>query len=77
VSVGWSRKGAVMREMVERAKGREVTLIDGVRVDHGDEGWALVLPDPDDPTVDVITEGRDLGAAEELADHYARRIESG
>lgn len=77
VAVGWSRKGAVMREMVERAKGREVTLIDGVRVDHGDEGWALVLPDPDDPTVHVLAEGPDARAADSLADHYARRIESG
>ncbi|MGZ6908127.1 MAG: sugar phosphate nucleotidyltransferase [Acidimicrobiia bacterium] len=77
VAVEWSRKGAVMREMVENAKGRDVLLVDGVRVDHGEDGWALVLPDPDDATVHVMAEGRDAHTAAELADHYARRIASG
>jgi mannose-1-phosphate guanylyltransferase/phosphomannomutase len=73
VTVEWARKGAVMREMVERAKGRDVVLVDGVKIDHGD-GWALVLPDPDEPVVRVLAEGPDADAAAELADHYARRI---
>ncbi len=73
VPVEWSRKGAVMREMVERTKGREVTLVDGVKIDHG-ESWALVLPDPDDAVVHVLAEGDSLPTAETLADEYARRI---
>lgn len=73
VPVEWSRKGAVMREMVERTKGRDVVLIDGVKIDHG-ESWALVLPDPDDAVVHVLAEGDSLAAAETLADEYARRI---
>src|SRR3954447_6424902 len=73
VTVEWSRKGAVMREMVERAKGRDVVLVDGVKVDHGD-GWALVLPDPDDAVVHVLAEAGSTRDAEALADEYARRI---
>ncbi len=73
VPVEWSRKGAVMREMVERTKGRDVTLIDGVKIDHGDS-WALILPDPDDAIVHVLVEAADPTAATDLADHYARRI---
>ena len=73
VPVEWSRKGAVMREMVERTKGREVTLVDGVKIDHG-ESWVLVLPDPDDAVVHVLAEGDSLATAETLADEYARRI---
>jgi len=45
VATPWERKGAVMREMVERAGTRDVVLVDGVKVLHPD-GWALVLPDP-------------------------------
>lgn len=73
VAVEWERKGAVMREMVERTKGRPVVLVDGVKIDHGD-GWALVLPDPDGALVEVIAEAGDDDAAAELADHYVRRI---
>ncbi len=74
VTVEWARKGAVMREMVERNKGHELTLVDGVKVDHG-TGWALILPDPDDPLVEVIAEGASDAAAAELADHYVHRIQ--
>ncbi len=73
VTVEWARKGAVMREMVEHAKGRDVVLVDGVKIDHGDS-WVLVLPDPDDPVVRVLAEAADAEAAAELAEHYARRI---
>ncbi len=73
VAVEWSRKGAVMREMVERTKGRDVVLIDGVKIEHGD-GWALVLPDPDDAVVHVIAEADSARDADTRADEYARRI---
>ena len=44
-----------MRELVEQAtKDREhdFVLVDGVKVLHPD-GWALVLPDPEEPTTHV------------------------
>ena len=70
----WEQKGAVMRVLVEQSKGRDVDLVDGVRIHHP-EGWALVLPDPDDPITRVTAEGDDKAAAERLADEYVRRIE--
>jgi mannose-1-phosphate guanylyltransferase/phosphomannomutase len=70
----WEQKGAVMRVLVEQSKGRDVDLVDGVRIHHP-EGWALVLPDPDDPITRVTAEGADTAAAERLADEYVRRIE--
>ena len=45
VPTPWERKGAVMREMVERAKDHPTVLVDGVKIIYPD-GWALVLPDP-------------------------------
>ena len=63
VPTPWERKGAVMREMVERAKGRDIVLVDGVKILHPD-GWALVLPDPEEPIVHVWAEaGSDHEAA--------------
>ena len=46
VPTPWERKGTVMRGVVERAKDRDVVLVDGVKILYPD-GWALVLPDPE------------------------------
>ncbi|MGZ4754621.1 MAG: sugar phosphate nucleotidyltransferase [Acidimicrobiia bacterium] len=73
VPTPWERKGAVMREMVERAKGRDVVLVDGVKILHPD-GWALVLPDPEEPIVHVWAESGSDHEASQLAAEYARRI---
>ena len=70
----WEQKGSVMRVLVEQSKDRTVDLVDGVRIHH-DQGWALVLPDPDEPTTSVIAEATSTEAATRLADEYVRRIE--
>jgi mannose-1-phosphate guanylyltransferase / phosphomannomutase len=69
----WEAKGLVMRTLVERTKGRELVLVDGVKVLH-DDGWALVLPDPEEPLTHVWAEGPGAGEARSLAQEYARRI---
>jgi mannose-1-phosphate guanylyltransferase / phosphomannomutase len=73
VATPWERKGAVMREMVERAGARDVVLVDGVKVLHPD-GWALVLPDPEEALTHVWAEGENDQNARQLAQEYARRI---
>jgi mannose-1-phosphate guanylyltransferase/phosphomannomutase len=73
VPTPWERKGAVMREMVERAGTRDVVLVDGVKVVRPD-GWALVLPDPEEAVTHVWAEGESDQAARQLAQEYARRI---
>jgi mannose-1-phosphate guanylyltransferase/phosphomannomutase len=62
-----------MREMLERAKGRDTVLVDGVKILH-DDGWALVLPDPEEPVVHVWAEAATDHGAARLAEEYARRI---
>jgi mannose-1-phosphate guanylyltransferase / phosphomannomutase len=69
----WEHKGLVMRSLVERSKDRELVLVDGVKVIH-DAGWALVLPDPDEPVTHVWAEGSSDADAVRLAQEYARRI---
>jgi len=73
VPTPWERKGLVMREMLERAKGRDTVLVDGVKILHGDD-WALVLPDPEDPVVHIWAEADTDQRASQLATEYARRI---
>jgi mannose-1-phosphate guanylyltransferase/phosphomannomutase len=74
VPTPWERKGAVMREMLERAQGHDVELVDGVKVLHPD-GWALVLPDPEDPVTHVFAEAATDAEARQRAQEYAARIQ--
>jgi mannose-1-phosphate guanylyltransferase/phosphomannomutase len=69
----WDQKGTVMRSLVELSKDREVDLVDGVKVHH-DEGWALALPDPEEPVTHVWAESDSDASARRLAQEYARRI---
>jgi mannose-1-phosphate guanylyltransferase / phosphomannomutase len=69
----WEQKGLVMRTIVERTKDREHVLVDGVKVIHED-GWALVLPDPEEPITHVWAEAASDAAARTRAQEYARRI---
>ena len=50
-----------------------VELVDGVKVLH-DDGWALALPDPEEPVTHVWAEGATDADARRLAQEYARRI---
>jgi mannose-1-phosphate guanylyltransferase/phosphomannomutase len=52
----WGRKGAVMRILTERTKGKKVETLDGIKV-YERGGWVQVLPDPDEPLVHVYVEG--------------------
>jgi len=69
----WEHKGLVMRTLVEQSKDRQVDLVDGVKVHH-DGGWALALPDPEEPVTHVWAEGQTDADARRLAQEYARRI---
>lgn len=68
----WEQKGLVMRSLVE-SSGRQLVLVDGVKVMH-DNGWALVLPDPQEPLTHVWSEAASDAEARRLAQEYVRRI---
>ena len=69
----WEQKGTVMRSLMELTKDRELELVDGVKVRHED-GWALALPDPEEPVTHVWAEASSDVEARRLAQEYARRI---
>jgi mannose-1-phosphate guanylyltransferase/phosphomannomutase len=75
VPCAWENKGTVMRLLHERYKGSKEEQIDGVQVRMGDD-WVLVLPDPDRPLFRIHAESDTASAAEDLAEKYARIVES-
>jgi len=74
VHTPWDQKGMLMRTLVERSQERELVLVDGVKVIE-DDGWALVLPDPDEPLTHVWAEAPSAARAEARAMEYATRLE--
>jgi mannose-1-phosphate guanylyltransferase/phosphomannomutase len=70
----WARKGAVMRIVTERMKGRNVDVSDGIKV-FDERGWAQVLPDPDEPLVHVYAEGRTAEDGAQLEAEFLGLVE--
>ncbi|HQG27951.1 MAG TPA: nucleotidyltransferase, partial [Candidatus Ozemobacteraceae bacterium] len=62
----WEAKGKVMRHAMEFAKDRQTQLIDGVKVLLGEGEWALILPDPDKPFVNITVEAGSEKRADDL-----------
>ena len=61
----WNLKGLVMRVLTERLKGRELDLVDGIKI-FEERGWVQLLPDPDEPLLHIYAEGETEEASDEL-----------
>jgi mannose-1-phosphate guanylyltransferase/phosphomannomutase len=69
----WEKKGLVMRSVMEIGKDMALVLVDGVKV-IDDDGWALVVPDPEEALTHILTEGPTEAEARGRAADWARRI---
>jgi phosphomannomutase len=69
----WAAKGAVMRTLIEDAKGHPTDNLDGLKV-RLDEGWVSLMPDPDRPRFHVFAEGVSDEASAELCARYRSRL---
>ena len=69
----WDRKGQAMRHAIEEAKGKKAELIDGVKI-YFDNGWVLLLPDPDEAYFHVWVETSDDKASREILKEYADKV---
>jgi mannose-1-phosphate guanylyltransferase/phosphomannomutase len=73
VPTPWEKKGTVMRGMMEWAKERRTVLVDGIKVMY-DDGWALVLPDPELAVTHVWAEGETDAIARRLLAIHAGKV---
>ncbi len=76
VPCSWEVKGTVMRRLHEQHKGQRTEAVDGLKIWLSDRRWVVVLPDPDRPMFHVHAEAESDAVAEELAERYARIVES-
>lgn len=69
----WTEKGKVMRLMMEEMKGKEIELLDGIKL-YSNQGWVLILPDQEKPSFRVISQAASTEVASILAQTFAERI---
>ena len=69
----WNEKGRVMRQLYEENQGRQVETTDGLKIYH-EAGWALVLPDADEPVFKIYAEANTSEEADALTQMYWTRI---
>lgn len=73
VPTSWDKKGLVMRTFVESTRGAELVLVDGVKVLEED-GFVLVVPDPEEPVTHVFAEAGSQAMARARAASFVSRI---
>ena len=73
IPCSWDKKGQTMRNAIEYAKGKKTELIDGVKI-FLDNGWVLLLPDPDEAYFHIWAEARDKTTAKGFIDIYTDKI---
>jgi mannose-1-phosphate guanylyltransferase/phosphomannomutase len=76
VPTPWARRGAAMRTIVEAAGSHVVETDEGVQIRHGDDGWALAVPDDVEAVIRLWVEAGTDRAAEELLARWSAVIES-
>jgi mannose-1-phosphate guanylyltransferase / phosphomannomutase len=73
VECPWEDKGRVMRNLYEENKDHRLEMTDGIKVFHN-EGWALVLPDAEEPIFRIYSEANTNEEADALTQMYMSRI---
>ncbi|MFC1474879.1 sugar phosphate nucleotidyltransferase [bacterium] len=74
-SCTWENKGRIMRVLVDKFKKKKMDLTDGMRLNLTKKTWVLVRPDPTEPRVHIIAEGRTHDEAIELVEKYKAVVE--
>lgn len=69
----WELKGTIMRNLIENTQNQDVELIDGVKINFGDD-WVIIIPDHDRPIFHVNAEADTVEKANELTSEYVEKI---
>ena len=66
-------KGRVMRGLIEASRRHPLDLIEGLKI-YREEGWVLILPDPVEPALQLVSESTAEDLALALADEYQAQV---
>ncbi|MBI5562275.1 MAG: mannose-1-phosphate guanyltransferase [Deltaproteobacteria bacterium] len=69
----FEHKGMIMRRLAEDSMGKEIALVDGIRISFGDD-WIAAYPSQDQPYFHVVAEASTEHKAHDLIEKYTERI---
>lgn len=72
----WESKGLVMRRLIEKAKNKNVELLDGIKIYENHNAWVLAVPDPAEPFFKVYAEAESQEKVKSLVTNMAKEIET-
>jgi len=70
----WSKKGRVMRKLIDDTESKRRQLIDGVRVIENN-GWVLISPDETTAAFNIMAESESKEFVAEILDMYKNSVE--
>jgi len=70
----WSKKGQVMRKLIDATANKKRLLIEGIRImENG--GWVLITPDDQTAAFVILAESESKDAAEKIVNQYRKLVE--
>lgn len=69
-------KGKMMRRFLEDAKGKEASLIDGVKIWINKDAWILMIPDQYTENLTLFIQAKDDVEGEAILSEYLEKIEA-
>ena len=69
-------KGKMMRMFLEDAKGKEASLIDGVKIWMNKDAWILMIPDQYTDNLNLYIQAKDDAEGKVILDEYLDKIEN-
>jgi mannose-1-phosphate guanylyltransferase/phosphomannomutase len=73
IPCSWENKGMLMRRLAEDSRGKETALIDGIRINFGDD-WFVAYPSQSRSSFNVMAEASTEERAREIVEKYAEKI---
>jgi len=72
----WENKGLVMRRLIEKAKNKNIELLDGIKIYENHNAWVLAVPDPSEPFFKIFAEAESQAKVKGLVAAMAKEIET-
>ncbi|MCD8502236.1 MAG: NTP transferase domain-containing protein [Bacillaceae bacterium] len=67
-------KGQVMRMLMQENCKSNIELLDGIKVNHPDGGWTLILPDNEKPIFTIYSQAKNLDIAKKFSTNFVEKI---
>ncbi len=75
IPLPWGAKASVMRFLIESHMNEKVEFIEGIKI-FKKKGWVLIIPQPDNPALEIYAEGTSFEESRSLLEEYKDLVKS-